>query len=209
MQVLNLEQVQRLLFGTSGSPEHALWTVLVTTGIRVGEALGLRWSDVDLERRTATIGRALQRLPNAGPTFVEPKTARSRRTVPLPLSACEVLIRHRGRQAEQRLLAGSEWEANDLVFCTVTGTPLNASALSTKLHRALERLGLPRIRVHDLRHTAATHLLVRGVHPKVVQDLLGHSTIAITLDTYSHVLPSLARDASQYMEDFFDPGAVD
>ena len=207
MSVLDREQVARLLAGTVGDRDHALWTLLVTTGVREGEALGLLWSDVDLERGTVTIRRALQRLSGRS-AFVEPKTARSRRTVPIPPSTRAVLAEHRRRQLEEQTLADSVPRGRDLVFCTADGDPLNASSVCIRLHRTLERLGLPQIRVHDLRHTAATHLLVRGVHPKVVQDLLGHSTIAITLDTYSHVMPSLARDATEYMEDFFGTPAT-
>lgn len=202
MKVLDRDQVAQLLAGTVNDRDHALWTFLVTTGVREGEALGLCWSDIDLERGTATIRRALQRLDGAA-TFVEPKTARSRRTVPLPSSTRAVLAEHHRRQLQERELAGAAWAARDLVFCAADGRPLNASSVSIRLHRTLDRLGPPQIRVHDLRHTAATHLLVRGVHRKVVQDLLGHSTIAITLDTYSHVMPSLARDATEFMEDFF------
>lgn len=207
MKVLDRHQVTRLLAGTANDRDHALWTLLVTTGIREGEALGLRWGDIDLELGSITVRRALQRLGGRA-TFVEPKTARSRRTVPIPPSTRAVLSEHRRRQREEQMLFGLAFEAQDLVFCTADGRPLNPSSVCIRLHLTLKRLGLPQIRVHDLRHTAATHLLVRGVHPKVVQDLLGHSTIAITLDIYSHVMPSLARDATEHMEDFFSPTDV-
>ena len=110
-----------------------------------------------------------------------------------------VLNEHRRSLAEDREHAGDQWQERDLVFPNPVGRERDMAYLCVSFHRALERAGLPRMRIHDLRHTAATHLLTKGVHPKVVQDLLGHSTIAITLDTYSHVLPALAKDASALM----------
>jgi len=200
MQVLSEAEVKRLLVYSLGTHEHDLWAFLVTSGVRLGEALGLKWSDIDFERGTATIQRALQRQAGNGLVFVEPKTSRSRRTVPLGKATLTMLEEHRCQQEARRSKLGKKWRQTGLVFCAVRGGPMKPEEPQEPLHRALEKAGLPRIRIHDLRHTAATHLLTNGVHPKVVQDLLGHSTIAITLDTYSHVLPVLSREATTHMD---------
>jgi integrase len=130
--------------------------------------------------------------------LVEPKTDRSRRTVYLAPGTMAALAEHRRWQAEERLAASERF-----VFTGTTGRPLDASGVSGQFHEALARAGLPNVRVHDLRHTAATHLLTRGVHPKVVQELLGHSTISLTLDTYSHVAPAMHAQVADHMDVLF------
>jgi integrase len=199
MRTLSEEEVRRLLAVTAGTRHHSLWVFLVTTGVRLGEALALRWADIDLVEGRATIRRALQRQRGLGMVFVEPKSSRGRRTVSFPRETLEVLAAHRQDLDRERREAGKLWQENDLVFPSPVGRPRDMTYLSFTFHRGLKRAGLPRLRIHDLRHTAATHLLNKGVHPKVVQDLLGHSTIAITLDTYSHVMPALAKEASAHM----------
>jgi integrase len=179
--------------------DHGLWVFLVTTGVRLGEALAVRWSDVDSKECRVTIKRAVQRQRGAGLVFVEPKSARSRRTVPIPPELLPVLKDQRRANDLDRRKAADLWQEQDLVFPNPVGRPRDAAYRSISFHTALERAGLTRLRLHDLRHTAATHLLTNHVHPKVVQDLLGHSTIAITLDTYSHVMQPLAKDASGHM----------
>jgi integrase len=199
IRTLNEAEVRQLLAVTVCTRHHSLWVFLVTTGVRLGEALALRWSDIDFQHSQATIRRALQSQRGMGQVFVEPKTARSRRTVPVPPETLAVLTQQRAALAVERKHAGESWQEHDLVFPSPIGRPRDMAYLSYTFHRALKRAGLPRMRIHDLRHTAATHLLTKGVHPKVVQDLLGHSTIAITLDTYSHVMPALATEASTHM----------
>jgi integrase len=153
----------------------------VTTGMRQGELLGLHWRDVDPEREAVSVRAALQ-CTSGGFALGEPKTARSRRQAALSATAATALHRHRIRQAAERLRAGEDWEDLDLLF------PL------------LERVGLPRIRFHDLRHTAATLMLTQGVHPKVAQEMLGHATIATTLDLYSHATVSMQHDAARALD---------
>src|SRR5712692_1197578 len=199
MRTLSEEEVRRLLAVTAGTRHHSLWVFLVTTGVRLGEALALTWADIDFVEGRATIRRALQRQRGVARAFVEPKSSRGRRTVPFPPETLKALEAHRGNLDRERQQAAKLWQENDLVFPSPDGRPRDMTYLSFTFHRGLRRAGLQRLRIHDLRHTAATHLLTKHVHPKVVQDLLGHSTIAITLDTYSHVLPALARDASGYM----------
>ena len=207
MRTLSEEEVHRVLAVTTGSRHYPLWVFLVTTGARLGEALALRWSDVNVQDSCATIRRSLQRQRGSGLVFVEPKTARSRRTVPIPRETMAVLIQQQQTLKNERQHAGDAWHEHDLVFPSPTGRPRDMSYLSITFHRALRRAGLPKMRIHDLRHTAATHLLTNHVHPKIVQDLLGHSTIAITLDTYSHVMPALAKEASSLMSSLV-PGIV-
>lgn len=199
MLTLTEEEVRRLLAVTSGTRHHSLWIFLVTTGVRLGEALALRWADLDLADGHAIIQRALQRQRGLGMVFVEPKTSKGRRTVHFPPETLEALVAQRKDLDRERQEAVKLWQENDLVFPGPDGRPRDMSYLSFTFHRGLRRAGLPRLRIHDLRHTAATHLLRKHVHPKIVQELLGHSTIAITLDTYSHVLPALAKDASAHM----------
>jgi len=198
MQPLTPEQVQALLASSADDSLHPLWVLLVTTGLRIGEATGLEWQHIDLDRGTLVVRQALQRQQGKGWVLVEPKTGRSRRTVCLAGGTIEALRRHRDRQK----LTGAEprWDGKTLVFCTGSGKPLAPSNIRRSLHRTLKQASLPLIRVHDLRHTAATYLLSVGTHPKVVQELLGHSTVTLTLDTYSHVLPALHKQVASHMD---------
>jgi integrase len=176
-----------------------LWVVLGTTGLRVGEALGLGWVDLQLDDRRLFVRRGLQRRRGGGYDFVEPKTVASRRMVMLSQLAVEALHRHRARQrAEQE--SADRWCDSGLVFCRADGDPMDGSRVLIRLHRALAIAGLPTIRVHDLRHTDATILLTAGIHPKVVQEMLGHSTIGATLDIYSHVAPALHSAAAAHFD---------
>jgi integrase len=205
MRTLTAEQLAALFSATetAGDRLHALWVLLATTGLRLGEALGLRWEDVDLTGGRLTVTRALQRQRGQGMQFVEPKSAAGRRTVFLSQVAVAALRAHRARQLEERLAAGPLWEDIGLVFTTTRGTPLDVQRVDRHFRRALARAGLPRVRVHDLRHTAATLLLAGGTHPKVVQELLGHATIAITLGTYAHTVPAMHRQAVAHFDALF------
>src|SRR5262249_40590509 len=156
---------------------------------RQGEALGLRWDDIDLDGGSLTVRAALQRI-NGKLQLVEPKTKRSRRTIPLPQVAVNALRAHRVRQLEERLLAGDRWRDWGLVFCTPKGTPHDARNVTRRFQKLLGQTELPHQRFHDLRHTCATLLLVQGVPARVVMEILGHSQISLTLDTYSHVVPA-------------------
>jgi integrase len=203
MHTLTEEQVGRLFQATRGHRLHALWILLATTGLRLGEALGLLWTDIDVSGGRLVVSRALQRQPGVGYVFVEPKTTRSRRTVYLAPGTLTALTEHRRRQAEDQLGAGPDWNTTGLVFASPIGRPVDGTWTTKRFHRALDQAALPRIRIHDLRHTAATHLLNRGVHPKVVQELLGHSTISLTLDIYSHVAPALHAEVATHMQALF------
>jgi integrase len=198
---LSRDQVKQLLSVSEGGRWHALWGLLVTTGMRLGEACALRWNDVDFVRGVATVQRSVQRQRGKGLLFVEPKTAGSRRAIRLPQGTMDMLKAHWDVVEHIRGSAGEPWREHSLIFPALTGGPLDPSRVNTALHNDLHRAGLPRLRVHDLRHTAATLLLEEGTHPKVVQDLLGHSTIAMTLDLYSHVTPRLQEEATARMQE--------
>ena len=200
MRVLGREQVAAFLDATRDLPAHALYVLAVTTGMRQGELLGLQWADVDLDAARLAVRRALQRQNAAGLVFVEPKTSRSRRTILLSQRAVVALREHRRRQLEDRLLSGAAWQDHDLVFANPSGGPLDGSWQRALFKEALRRAELPAIRFHDLRHTAATLLLAQGVHPKVVSEMLGHATITLTLDTYSHLVPVMHAQAAAAMD---------
>ena len=192
-----------MLKAAVGNRLEALYVLAVHTGMRRGELLGLTWSDVDLKNASVSVRRTLTRTDNGKRVVLgEPKTKKSRRTIRLTPQAVETLRSHLERQLQDMEILGDRYQDQGLVFTTNTGTPINPSNLRQRnFAPLLKQAGLPHIRFHDLRHTCATLLLSRGVHPKFVQELLGHATIAITLDTYSHVMPSMGDATAKAMED--------
>lgn len=194
------DEARNFLVAIRGDRLEALYSVALTMGLRQGEALGLRWQDVDLEMGYMRIDKQLQRIDGKF-QLVEPKTHRSRRSLALPASIVASLRKHRDRQLSEQRTLGERWEQSDLVFTTDRGRPLDGTVVSHHFHRQLDRAGLPQRRFHDLRHSCATLLLVQGVSPRVVMDVLGHSQIALTMNTYSHVIPELKRHAADRMEE--------
>jgi integrase len=194
-------EAQNLLEGVRTHRLGALFSVALAVGLRQGEALGLRWNDIDLDGGTLTVRKTLQRVDEKF-VLVEPKTVRSRRTIALPSVAVNVLRTHRARQMEERLMAGALWEDDwGLVFTTATGRPLHGTNVTRTFQQLLAKSGLRHQRFHDLRHSCASLLLAQGVHPRVVMETLGHSQIALTMNTYSHVLPPLQREAAVRMDE--------
>ncbi len=187
-------EAARFLEVIKGESLEAAYLVALSLGLRRGEVLGLRWSDVKLEAKTITIAQALARV-GGKLEFIEPKSRQSNRTVPIHDGLAAVLRNHRRRQLEERLAAGSRWQDSGLVFTTGIGTPLEPRALNGDFERIIAAASLRRIRFHDLRHSCASFLLAQGVHPRVVMELLGHSQISLTMETYSHVLPDAMREA--------------
>ena len=207
IHTLTKEQAQRLLEEVRGHEKlEALLTLAITTGMRRGELVALRWSDIHFEERYLQVLRSARRAGHAGYglQITEPKTASGRRKIVLSSFLVDVLKRHHANQEERRRAIGNAWIANDLVFCGQHGEYLNPNRPSLWLKRLLKDAGIGPMRFHDLRHSAATLLLAMGVHVKVVQELLGHSTVAITLNVYSHVLPSLQQDAMDKLSGLFD-----
>lgn len=200
VRALGVDEARAILEAVRGDRLEALVTVALATGLRQGEALALRWVDVDLEAAQLVVRHTLQRGGGAV-QLAEPKTRRSRRAITLPAFSVAALRRQRDWfQAQQRLLAGSAWRENGYVFTTTVGTPMHSGDVTRGLQRLLAAAELPRMRFHDLRHGAATLLLAQGVHPRVVMETLGHSTIAVTMNVYSHVVPALQREAADRLD---------
>jgi integrase len=196
---LSPEQAGAFLDTARGDRFEALYVLAITAGLREGELLGLKWADVDLESGTLSVRRTLSEA-RSGRFFEPPKNGKGR-SIRLTARALDALTRHKATQNEERLRLGTLWDDNDLVFASRKGTPMNAKNLTARSFKPLlMSAGLPDIRLHDLRHTCATLLLSKGVHPKLVQELLGHATISITLDTYSHVLPGMGDQTVAAME---------
>lgn len=197
MSTLSPEQARTLLNAAYGDRLEALYVLAITTGMRQGELLGLRWRDVNLVDAMVQVCGSMQAL-RGGLRITETKTAGSRRHVMLSQQPLEALRRHRVTQAGERLRVGAAWEDNDLVFANSVGRPIAAGQLLRRsFEPLLKRAGLPRIRFHDLRHTSATLLLGQGVHAKIVAEMLGHTKISTTLDLYSHVTPTMQRQAAE------------
>jgi integrase len=204
MRPLSAQEARRLLATARGDRLEAFYALAVHTGMRRGELLALRWNDVSLgEPGVVRVHRTLTRTEDGNSIALgDPKTKRSGRTVRLTPGARDSLKRHRTRQAEERLKVGSAYQDRDLVFATKCGTPINPSNLRNRSFAPLlKQAGLPQITFHDLRHTTASLLFSKNVHPKFVQELLGHASVAFTLDTYSHMLPSMGGEVATAMED--------
>ena len=199
IEPLTPAQATTLLAAVADHRLEALITITVGLGLRQGEALGLRWEDVDLEADVLSVRQTLER-GGSEPRFGEPKTARSRRTINMPGIVAEALRRHRTRQLEERLVAGGRWRESGLVFTTTIGTAIHRSGLHKDFKAILRAAALPNIRYHDLRHTAATLLLAQGVAPRTIMETLGHSQISLTMNTYAHVMPALQREAAAKMD---------
>jgi integrase len=183
----------------------ALYVVAVTAGLRQGELLGLPWEDIDLEGDTLRVRRTLQPagFPKGAPArLTPPKTKKSVRTVRLPRRAVEALLSHAELQEAERAASSGSWRDRGFVFPNTSGGPTDYTNLVPRHFKPLlKRAGLPNIRFHDLRHTCATLLLAKGVHPKIVSEMLGHSSVSITLDNYSHVIPGLGDAAAGAMDE--------
>lgn len=195
----SLEEVEGLIKAVAGERLEAFYLVALAVGLRPSEALGLSWDDVDLDHGAVKVRRVLARQAGRY-VFTQPKSRTSRRTIPLPDVCVEAIRAHRRRQLEERMAAGSLWDDWGLVFTTPTGSPLSRTDVSRRFGRLLEGAGLPHRRLYDCRHTAASLLLAQGVAPRVVMETLGHSSYALTMDTYTHVMPSLMRDAAAAMD---------
>jgi integrase len=198
--MLSAADVSRLLAAADATPIGALTRMAVMTGMRRGELLGLRWSDIDLDGGVASVQQTAQRIDGAGWVFRQPKTKLSRRAVALSPTTVQLLHKRRRDQAEARLLAGSAWQDRNLVFTSALGTPIEPGTIRRIWRRILAAADVGHVRWHDLRHAHATLMLSVGIHPKIVSERLGHSSIEMTVDTYSHVLPGLQAAAAAQLE---------
>ena len=196
MRSLSAQQSAALLDAAQGSEFGPAIETALYTGLRLGELLGLRWEDLDLHSGRLSVQQTARSV-RGGVTFGPTKTHRSRRRLSIPATAVEGLRGVRAGQLEHRLRAGTAWHDSDLVFTDALGHSMTRERLRAAFYGLLETAGLPRVRLHDLRHTHATLMLSQGEHPKVVSERLGHATVGITLDTYSHVLPDLQAEAAE------------
>jgi integrase len=196
---LSPEQMKKLLTAAKGSRDEAIYTVAVALGLRQGEILALKWDDVDFKAKTLTVRRTVQRVEGKL-VFSDPKTEKSRRTLPLPEVLAEALKQHHQLQKAERLLS-KFWQDHNLIFPSSIGTPMESRNLVRDFHELLVKAELPPMRFHDLRHTAATLMLLQGVDMRRVMAMLGHSQIALTANTYSHVMTEMLRDAADKMDD--------
>jgi integrase len=198
---LDAEGARRLLEAARGDRLEALYVLALNSGMRQCELLALKWDDVDLERGLLRVGRTLTHSDN-GFVLGEPKTKKSRRTIRLTAGAMQALRDHLTRQLEEMERVGSIYESGGLIFATEAGTIINPSNLRNRsFKRLLKRAGLRPIRFHDLRHTCATLLLGKDVNPKIVSEMLGHASVSITLDIYSHLLPDMQEKAAKALEE--------
>lgn len=199
MASADADETARLLSAAEGTTLYVPIMVAVTTGLRRGELLALRWRDVDLEGGRLFVTRTVEEVKGEL-RFKEPKTEKSRRQIRLSPITVDALRLQRKQQAERRLLFGPDYQDNDLVFDAPAGEPWPPMRFSGVYRGLVKRAGL-RLRFHDLRHSHATQLLAQGIHPKIVSERLGHSTIALTLDTYSHVLPTMQDEAAEKIDE--------
>lgn len=202
MQALSPEEAGRFLEAARAEKLGIVLSFALATGMRPEEYLALKWSDLDLHAGTATVRRTLVWRKGGGWYFGEPKTSRSRRTIPLPKSLVSELVDHRRRQGESRLKKGADYQNNDLIFASGEGTPIILRNLVRRHFQPVLTCAklAPTFRLYDLRHSCATLLLSAGENPKVVSERLGHASIVLTLDTYSHVLPSMQQAATEKLE---------
>ncbi len=194
VQPFDPDEARAFLAAVKGHRQEALYTVALALGLRQGEALGLRWEDIDLDGQQLHVRKQIQRIEGTL-QLVDVKTPKSKRTIPLPITTVVALMAHRTRQAEERLFSGQHWREHGLVFPTMRGTPQDGNNVRVLFQRLVKGAGLPHQRFHDLRHACASLLIAQNVHPRIVMEILGHSNISITMNTYGHVLSQAQRDA--------------
>ncbi|SFX78233.1 Site-specific recombinase XerD [Thermoactinomyces sp. DSM 45891] len=192
IHVWDMETVNQFLSFTKDRELYIIYVLATYTGMRKGEILGLRWDDCDLKNGRVNVNQTLS-LVNNKLVFQDPKTKGSKRTIPLPEFALHCLKKHKLQQNQQKLQLGSAYQDHDLVISSNNGEPLPPYIVNYDFKKMLQKASLPKIRFHDLRHSHATILLKIGENPKVVSERLGHTTIGMTLDTYSHVLPDMQK----------------
>jgi integrase len=209
MNVLDAAQVSSFLVAASGSHYDALYHMAVNTGMRQGELFGLKWADLKWTAGTLSIQRQVQRIPGHTKQFVEPKTKAGRRTIKLGEGTLQALRLQKDKLADLEALAGERWQEHDLLFPCRVGTPADPSNLRIDFRNVLKAAGLPVIRFHDLRHTAASLMLNNGVPAIVVSKILGHSKPSVTLDVYGHLYLEMQTEAAKIMDGLTTPIRVE
>ena len=204
IEPLDIKDARLLLATLAGKPRETLISMILALGLRIGEALGLQWKDVDFEAKTLRVMRGLQQQGKEL-KFVPVKTERSRRLLLIPDGLLSLLKNHRRMQRERQIRIGELWQDHDLVFPSNLGTPLSSRNVLRAFHQALDAAGLTKRGLHALRHSAATILVTQGVPLEVVADMLGHSSIRVTADVYSHFVLSRQEQAAAVMDDIMPP----
>jgi len=189
--ILTASQANQLLAIVREDRLYALYVCAISLGLRKGELLALEWSDIDFRKRTLKVNKQLQYLPGMGLVIKSPKTKSSYRTLPLPEIAFSALMKHKVNST------------GSLIFATGNGTPFSGRNILRHFHSVLKKLDMPKMAFHNLRHSCASFHLALGTNPKVVQELLGHGTIAITLSIYSHLLPGVSEEAAKNIDKIF------
>jgi integrase len=208
MHTMNEEDLQTFLETVKTTPYYTLFYTSLFTGVRRSELLALRWTDVDLFLCQISVTQTLHHLQDGNLVFRPTKTAKGRRMIALSPSLALVLKEHREKQRLERIMVGRPFKEDDFVFCTPEGRPLLPDTISNVWRKMVKRAGLKHFRLHDARHTHASLLLKQGVHPKVVQERLGHATISTTLDLYSHVAPGLQAAAAARFDEVLSPSRI-
>ena len=206
-QAFSAENAKDFLVAVKGKRLESLYVTTLALGLRIGEALALQWSDVDLDAATLSVRHNLQRIKGEGLVLAEPKSARSRRRVALPPFVVESLQEHHRRQAAERLKAGAEWQGGDFVFATVYGGPIDRGRVYRQLKVILEKAKLPDINLHELRHSCVSLLLAQKVPMRIIMETVGHSQIGVTMNLYAHVLPEVQAEAADAMENALGGGS--
>jgi integrase len=208
-QILNEEQAHQFLIAASGSPYETLFYLALATGMRKGELLGLKWSDLDWSKGILLVQRQLQQIAGQGFSLVTTKTKAGRRQIKVGQETLKRLETHRAQQEAVKTLTGERWQENDLIFASTIGTFLDQSKVSRELKKVLKKAGLPPIRFHDLRHTSISFLLEMGMPVNTVQQRSGHSKASVTTDIYGHPMARSQDEAAQRIEEVITPIAVD
>jgi integrase len=202
---LGLTSIKKGIEAAKDSPYYALFYTALFTGMRRSELLALRWQDIDFIFSQIYVSRSLHHLKDGSFVFTEPKSAGSRRTIALPPSAILTLKEHEERQTLERTILGLSLKDDDLVFSTLEGKPLRPKTVTHVWTKLAAGAGVKAIRLHDARHTHASLMLKHGIHPKIAQERLGHSSIQVTIDTYSHVAPGLQEAAAKQFDEVMVP----
>ncbi|MGI8542161.1 MAG: tyrosine-type recombinase/integrase [Aridibacter sp.] len=201
MKYLTAEETVKFLDFAKNDKYFPAFFLAIETGMRPEEYLGLKWKDFNFENKTVSVRRALVVKKGGSYVFTEPKTKKSRRSISISNSLIALIKKHRRKQLEKRLKIGANYQNLDIVFASEIGTPLLHGNFVRRHFKPIRDIAkLPKIRLYDLRHTTATLLLLSGENPKVVQERLGHASVVLTLDTYSHVLPSMQKTATDKLE---------
>jgi integrase len=203
INIMDADQINKFLEAVKDTPYYAIFYVALFTGMRRSEFLALRWSDIDLIMCQLYVSRSLHQLKNGDFIFRQPKSDKSRRTIALSPSTALVLREHKESQSSVKLMQGLILKDDDLVFSQPDGSPYRPDTITHAWIKLARRVGLKGVRLHDARHSHASLMLKQGIHPKIVQERLGHSSIQITLDTYSHVAPGLQEAAAKKFDNAF------